>query len=334
MVALGQGESGGSVIFIPLDTELDRPAFYIKKVRDAYQPGQLGNVAAATERLLYMSFTETIEMNDTRWQEMIEPVAPLTIQNPDEVQFGDTTFGAGQLDLAAEDVGPYLQATSGNEQDELDRMNRHRLVWEAWIAKVAASGSPDAIPGEVETGIGRFVSTLAEGEPTFETLPVTPLPKVPDAPQTFLPEVANINDVVTQAVPFPFASGPGERYTVRLLNGVKGEFLPTAVTDPLVANMAQIDMMGNASEFGQETTLIEFYRPQDRESAEKAQAALGGGEIKLREGVVEPYALTITVGADVMHALEAGISGAPGDLDGGSTATTIAQDGEAGGTGD
>jgi hypothetical protein len=334
MVALGQGEAGGSVVFIPLDTELDRPAFYIKKVRDAYQPGQLGNVTGATERLLYMSFTETIEINDTRWQELIEPVAPLTITNPDEVQFGDATFGAGQLDLAAADVGPYLQATSNNEQDELDRMNRHRLVWEAWIGKVAASGRPDAIPGEIDTGIGKFVSTLAQGEPTFETLPVTPLPKVDGGPQTFLPEVANINDVVTQAVPFPFSSGPGERYTVRLLNGVKGEFLPTTVTDPLVANMAQIDIMGNASKFEQETTLIEYYKADDRESAEKARAALGGGEIKLREGVVESYALTITVGADVMHALEAGVSGAPGDLDGGSTETTVALGGEAGEAGD
>jgi hypothetical protein len=92
--------------------------------------------------------------------------------------------------------------------------------------------------------------------------------------------------------------------------------------------------MGNASKFGQETTLIEYYKPEDREKAEKARDALGGGEVKLREGVVESYALTITVGADVMHALEAGVSGTPGDLDGGSTDTTAVLDGGAGGTGD
>jgi hypothetical protein len=333
MVALGQGESGGTVIFIPLDTKLDRPAFYIQKLRDAYQPGQLLNVAGATERLLYMSFTETIEINDSRWQELVEPVAPLTITNPGTVQFGDKTFPAGQLDLAAADVGPYLQARNdNNEQDELDRMNRHRLVWEAWIGKVAASGRPDAIPGEVDSGIGRLVSTLAAGEPAYETLPVVPLPPE-NGVQPYLPEVAVINEMITQAVPFPFSSGPGERYTVRLLNGVKGEFLPTSVTDPLVANMAQIDIMGNALTFGQETTLIEYYNPADKVHAERAREALGGGEIKLRKGLVEPYALTITVGADVMHALEAGVTGTTGDVNGGSTDTT-ALEGDAGGTGD
>ncbi len=35
--------------------------------------------------------------------------------------------------------------------------------WEAWITKVAEVGVADAVPGETDRGLGRFVRGLANG---------------------------------------------------------------------------------------------------------------------------------------------------------------------------
>jgi hypothetical protein len=322
------------MIFVPFETALDRPALMIDRISAAYDPAQPDNydgVVQAASRLLRISFTETITLSDARWADLVEPVAPLLLSNPETVRSGDKQFAAGPLELTAADVGPYLEARASEGESDLTRLNRQSLLWEAWLAKIKATGSEDAIPGEVKTGIGRYVATLANGEVLYETLAVSPLGPEPPRPLGYFPASKAVINQVTVAVPFPFSAGPGERFPVRVLNGVKGEIVPTSVTDPLVANMAQIDVIGNARKFGQETTVIEYYDPANRTYAETARNALGGGEIKLREGVSEPYTLTITVGSDVMHALEAGV---PPDGTGSSVPGSVASDPPAGGTGD
>jgi hypothetical protein len=331
LVALGRGDGGGTVIFVPFETALDRPKANIDRISTAYdptKPDDYEGVIQATSSVLRISFTETIVVSDTRWADLVEPVAPLSLSNPDSVRSGDRSFASGPIELGAADIGPYLDARTRDDELEDNRLNRHGLLWQAWISKVKASGREDAIPGEVESGIGRFVATLAQGDAEYLTLPVAPVGEVPDRPMGYFPVPEAIVSLITEAVPFPFSAGAGERFPVRVLNGVKGEIVPTSVTDPLVANMAQIDVIGNARKFGQETTVIEYYDPANLTYAETARNALGGGEVKLREGVSEPYALTITIGADVLHALEAG---------GGTGVTvpgSVTSDPPQGGTGD
>ena len=117
-------------------------------------------------------------------------MAPLALVSPESVRAGDKQFADGQIELAKEDVGPYLRARANDSESDLNRMNRQRLLWEAWINKVAASGEEDAVPSEVETGIGRFVTTLAkgQGDVAYATIPVTGAPPDANGVQGFVPD--------------------------------------------------------------------------------------------------------------------------------------------------
>ena len=63
----------------------------------------------------------------------------------------------------ADQVGPYLAAVDEGESPQLARCIRQRAFYRAWMDAVAASSDPAAVPGELESGIGRFVRGLAGG---------------------------------------------------------------------------------------------------------------------------------------------------------------------------
>ena len=167
VLALNSGDAGGSVLVVPPDTRLDSSA----------GADSLGGLAAFLQSptamvtglrsLIGIGVSEVIVVDDARWAELVAPVAPLTIQNPDTV--GE--FPAGPLTLEAEQVGPYLDARAEGES-ELARPFRQQLFFEAWADAVAASSAAAAVPGEVESGIGRFMRGVANGPRQIATLPV------------------------------------------------------------------------------------------------------------------------------------------------------------------
>ena len=65
-------------------------------------------------------------------------------------------FPAGPIALQPAQVGPYLAALNPGE-NELNRLNRNQLFWQAWLKQIAASTAADVIPGETGSGIGLFV---------------------------------------------------------------------------------------------------------------------------------------------------------------------------------
>ena len=104
VLALNSGAAGGSVLLVPPDTRLDSSA----------EADSLGGVSAilgsptagltGLQSLLGIGISEVAVVDDARLAELVAPVAPLTIDNPDAV--GE--FPAGTLALEADQVGPYL----------------------------------------------------------------------------------------------------------------------------------------------------------------------------------------------------------------------------------
>lgn len=302
MLALGAGDAGGgSVVLIPVDTKLARPASGVDRLRSSYQFGGVPVFRDQVAALLGVGLGEVIEVNDTRWSELVRPLGSVTVDNPDSVTgAGGQVFASGRLKLTPGKVGPFLSAIDSGESD-LNRMVRQKLFWEAWVKAVAAGGNrADLVPGESGSGISRFVHTLAKGTTDVSTLAVDDSHSGDGPP--FVANDAQLRRQIAIAVPFPVSAYPGQRVRVRLLDGVKPGALANNVTDALVLGGAEITALGNASRFGQSDTQVEYYSKDMRERALLLQASLHVGKLVYKARPDESVDVTVTIGSDIGRA--------------------------------
>ena len=114
--------------------------------------------AQALGKVVTAAMNEIVEIDEATWTRFVEPVGPVTVPVDDPV--GE--WPAGDVVLQPEDVGRFLAARAADEPD-LARVERQQAFWTAWLPLVRDAGER-ALPGEVETGIGRFVRVIAAGE--------------------------------------------------------------------------------------------------------------------------------------------------------------------------
>lgn len=307
VVALGSGDAGGSVLFVPLDTLMPEPFAYIDRLRVAYELSGERLLVDVTARMLNVAFDSVIGLTDSDWARLVGPAAPLSIANPDDLAF----FPAGPLALPAEQVGPYLAAQRPGESD-LNRLIRHQLVWQAWLGAIGESTSPSVVPGPESPAdiLGPIARTLAAGTVTVDTLDVVPVDtEDPRGGQWFKPDLTGVRNQVADAVPSPVAPTVGSRYAVRLLNGVDGNPIPQRIVRRLVYGNAQIGQIGNAKRFGLKTTKIEYNDPNLKKRAEEVRYLLGGGTIVFNRKSNEAVDLIVTLGRDVIDEAGAAVGG-------------------------
>jgi hypothetical protein len=299
MLALGTGDTGGSVLFVPLDTNVVKPALLVDRLRTAFVRGGEPTLVNATARLLGVGFDKVIDLGDTDWAALVGPVSPLTIQNPVELTLGATVLPIGPIELPADQVGAYL-AANAPDQDDLDRLARQQLVWRAWLQAIAEAG-PTTVPATTN-GLGPFVSALAGGQTSMATLAVVPsATPSPDGGPAFDPQVDQILEQVTDAVPSPVSPGLGGRFATRVLNGFDGDPIPDELLRELVKAGAQIDALGNATRFGRRTTTIEYRSARFKSTAESVRKLLGGGKIQFNAETNDPVDLVIVLGRDALR---------------------------------
>jgi hypothetical protein len=235
---------------------------------------------------------ELVELDDARWAELVAPVAPLVVENPD--RFGD--LPAGTVSLAAEDVTAWLSAEADGET-ELGVLYRHEVFWQAWVAAIAAAGRPDAVPGELDSGLGRFVRGLASGPHRIETLPVT---EGQDDAGNVVYEVDRdvLEPLITELVPFPIGTASAPRTRVRLLDGTGDQGHVGELAPAVAAAGASVVVVGNADAFDYRTTEIRYHQPAQRAAAERLQRALGAGEVVEDVRPIDAFDVTIVLGTD------------------------------------
>jgi hypothetical protein len=303
-MSLAGDAGGGSVVFVPLDTEVSEPSYGVDTLRTAFdvvkdRPALARErLASQTGRVMTVGVDEIIDLGTTGWEQLVAPVAPLEVENPDAVTLPDgTVIPAGTVPLQADQVAPYLAATKEGESD-LTRLTRHEALWRSWLAAVAASGQSDAVPGEESAGIGRFARELARGPISYATLPVAPSE---DTPNLFLADDDAVNDLVTETIAAPTAPVPGGRYTVRLLNGVEAGPVPSDVVRDIVRTGGAVSVVGNGPEFGTEQSTVVYANPEDEQLAEVIASSLGvTGEVRLDREAPDTVDLTIVLGKDIL----------------------------------
>ena len=291
--------SGGGVILVPSRTVVDLPIFGEGPVEIAYDLGDPRVGAEGVGLLLGAAMSERVVVDDARWADLVGPVAPVILENPNELEVdGEVRFPLGRIALGPEDVGPYLSATVEGESD-LARLFRHQLFWEAWLSAVRSDGSLGAVPGEVESGIGRFVRTIAAGDAIIETLPVDPAVEGAHGDEpAFLPDGPAVAGLVRTLVPFPVAPAPGLRARVRVLNGTRDLDEAASVAADLTPAGVQIVLVGNAASLDIEETTVSYSGDEYRDDAERIVEILGVGEVVEDDRPSDAVDITVTLGAD------------------------------------
>ena len=239
MLALEPGDAGGSVALVP-GAILVTDATGAEQTLDTVYADRGADAAAqALGNVVTVAINETVEVDEATWTQFVEPVGPVTVHVDDPV--GE--WPAGDVVLPPEDVGRFLAARAADEPD-LARVERQQAFWTAWLPLVRDAGER-ALPGEVETGVGRFVRVIAAGDGGAEPIPV--LREDTAEGVRYRPEVGRLGQFVSVTIPYPTSPAPGVRIRVRLLNGTGDPDLTERAARVLVAGGAEIAVVGNAA---------------------------------------------------------------------------------------
>lgn len=289
LLALTDAGAEGAVLFIAPETMTSAGLLSERWV----ESGSAG-VADSVAELMGFRPGESQVVDDGGWGAMVAAVAPIVFNSPDALisPTGEPRFESGALTLAAADVGPYLGWRNPDESP-IAALFRQELFWEAWLEQVAMSSAPDVIPGETDRGVGRFGRALAMGRVRLEVVP-----GAVDANEAVVLDVPAIGELVNEVIPFPISVSGGSLPSVRLLNGVGELDLTKTAARALSRAGAQITLIGNAAEFGWETTRIAYHDTGFASHAEVYRDALGTGSVIAEEQPGASIDITVTFGAD------------------------------------
>jgi len=292
VLALGSGDSGGSVLLLPPSVMVGDGADAVSLSVVVAYGGTVEAMHGAVEAITGVGIQDVVVVDDARWPELVGPVAPLPITNPDDLD----GFETGDIALSADQVGPWLRAARPDES-ELGRLYRQQLLWESWIAAVAASDDPAAVPGELDSGLGRFVRGLAAGRTTVASLPVTEIDDGAGA-TTYRVDRDALSRSITELIPFPTGTAVAPRTRVRLLDGTGDPDHVGRVASEVVASTSTIVVVGNADSFDYETTEIRYHQENQRQAAERLREALGAGKVVEDVRPMDAFDVTIVLGTD------------------------------------
>ncbi len=318
------GEDSGGVIVMSVDTVVDREESR-ETIADAYRSGGLDAARATAELAVGVQLVDAVEVDDQRLADLVGPVGPLSLDNNDPVEVdGVVVFPAGEIEVAADDLGDLLGTTTPGT-GEINRLLRYEAFWDAWLSAVAAGGE-GSVPGEGDSGIGFVVSQLAAGEWTVAQLPAQPLPIPGTTDVLFQPDPVGVSELVAELVPFPVGAPPGSRLRVRLLDGTGQLDRGLPATEAVVAGGGEVAVIGNADSFDVATTEIVIGDPAQRPQAEVLRDSLGVGEI-VEGGAGGGSDVTVVLGRDALEQFTenpgtvtvapSGSSNSAGDGDGG-----------------
>jgi hypothetical protein len=296
-VMILSGEDSGAVLQVPVETLVPiADGSEISLYYRFFLSGEQG-VRDGLGDLLDLSFTEARVVATDEWASLVAPVAPLTVNSPDPTvdATGQVVFPKGSIQVPAAQVGTFL-GTSNPGATDVARLVRVEAFWRAWIAAVAGAGL-DAAPPPVDQGLGRFLVALGAGQVRFVTLPVTEVS--PGPPQLYRAPPASTAATVAELVPFPVGP-PGSRTTVKMLDGTGQLDHGTEAAIRLGAAGAQVEIIGNAPEFGVTTTQIVYFDETRRAQAEELRVALGVGEL-VKSDERSVMDATVVLGADALE---------------------------------
>jgi len=259
----------------------------------------------AVEGIFGAGMTETRAVSPQQWADLVAPVGTIALVNPDDVFVTDANgqkkvlFPKGQLTLEPKDVAAYLATTSPGESD-LNRLVRQKVFWEAYLRKVSASDDPNVVPGEKDSGLGRFIRALANDRVEMFPVPVKRVAIPGSTAELYVPVKDQVSSLVARLIPFPIGAPPGARPRVRLLDGT-GKLEHGLAAAPLVVEGGgQIDQIGNGPSLDNPVTQLIYYDDAQKDAVTGLQKALGVGDVVKGTSAGSAVDVTIILGKDYL----------------------------------
>ena len=292
VMALNSGDIGGSLLVVPPEMQggMDADSLRLFDIA-AFGLDPLA-VMPSLQAQIRFGITEAVVVDDARWAELVAPVAPIHLDNPAAID----GFDEGPVSLSAEEVGPFLSARDPDEAPGI-AVARHRAFYRGWLDAVAAKDGTAAVPGELESGIGRFARGLSAGPVLMETVPLEE-DRTGDRVRYDVDDEA-MAALVGVLVPYPTGGVPGGRIRVRLLDGTGDPGHVQAVAPSVVPAGAEIVVVGNADAFDYEETEIRYHAPGGEAAARQLREGLGGGRLVDDPRHTDAFDVTIVLGTDL-----------------------------------
>ena len=296
VVAVADRErGGGTVMLIPPELVATGCSTGACHLDDVYRDGGVEALHAVVAGHLEVEFTDTTLLTPPRWATLVGPVAPIPVEvEHDLIETGpdDTTvirFPAGEALVAADDVVAFMAFP--NEGADQDRLQRQGIIWRSWLAQVRTGGNTAVnLPG-IDLPIVEVAAALAAGP----TVVVDSIWSYSGGEPVVDP--ARLEQRILDMFPFPIPLQPGQRATVRLLNGTGDPSFDAPAREAVRRAGADVIVLGNFRNDHVIQTRVGYRDPEMAEKATALAAALGTRVI--HDGMVSPVAdLTVLVGKD------------------------------------
>ena len=296
VVAVADRESGGgTVMLIPSELVTAGCPTGVCRLDDVYRDGGVEALHTVVARRLDVEFTDATLLTPPRWATLVGPVAPIPVEvEHDLIETGldGTTvirFPAGEVRVAADDVVAFM-AFSDDGADQ-DRLQRQGTIWRSWLAQVRTGGNTAVnLPG-IDLPVVEVAATLAAGP----TVVVDSLWSYSGGELVVDP--ARLEQRILDMFPFPIPLQPGQRATVRLLNGTGDPSFDAPARKAVRKAGADVIVVGNFRNDHVIQTRVVYRDPEMAEKATALAAALGTRVI--HDDMVSPVAdLTVLVGKD------------------------------------
>jgi hypothetical protein len=305
------GEQGGSVVVLPSSTVMGVPNVGNVPLSIVYGTGGIDVLRQGLEGILGIGVADIEVVEPNEWADLVGPVGPLEFDNPDQVVASDAgetevLFDKGEITVRPDEAWTYLSTRNPLETD-LNRMVRVDAFWQAWVAQVgAAADQTNVVPGEVDSGLGRFVRALGTGPLDASSLPLQPIPLEEGKEPVYEPQIAAVDALVARIAPFP--AGPeGARARMAVLDGTGSLDHGMAAAVLFASIGGQIDKVGNAPAFGVETTQFVYFDDAALTRVQRMRDALGVGEIVKSDELNSAVDIVVVLGADAVG-VDTGVS--------------------------
>ena len=286
---------GGIVLLVPIEVKVADCETACRLV-DRYRDGGLEAVQAATAAILDVQVTGATLLTPARWESLAGHVDPVPVDLPMDLMTtaSDGTsvvrFSAGLMDIASFDVVDLFGLHSAGP--ELDRLGRQHEWWQGWLHAVADGEPKDHLPN-LDLDVIDLLGTLARGQVRVLSSPWMTVKDVVVAEEV---ELAN---VVLEMFPFPIPRVPGQRPSVRLLNGTGDPSVDGPAREAVLRAGVDLAVVGNYRNDGVIQTRVLYRDPEREAEAEALAEAIGGGV--LFDQYLSPVTdLTVVIGADFL----------------------------------
>ena len=159
------------------------------------------------------------------------------------------------------------------------------------------NGSPAEKLPDLGLSVVDFLAVVGAAETGVTTFPITNLES------SVVPNLIELENIVVDLFPFPIAAVPGDRLTVRLMNGTGDFTVDSLARKHVISAGAEIVVVGNMETFDFQESKVVYRDPLIVEEVESLGAELGF-KVEFDELISPVAEVTVVIGADFLVSVQ------------------------------